>query len=400
MATAFVVWGIGLGYVYNRLFDLGKATQSDEEQPMATVSVINRRQFLMQVGAATATVTVVGAGIGLLSKPSSDSDVLGASLNAEFDPETALNLPNANDPVVAAPGTRPEYTPIENHYRIDISSGRPPRIEAESYILPITGLINNPVELTLDQIQNDYEPMHQYITMSCISNRLGGDLISTTRWTGVSMQRILELIDPKPEATHIKITAADGFDEYVALDLIREDETIMLTYAWDGAPLRQRHGFPLRIHIPNRFGMKQPKWITEMEFVDEWQEGYWVRRGWSRDAIAVTTSVIDTIAADMMIIDAENNAMHIPIGGIAWAGARSIEKVEIRIDGGEWVEAELRSPLSQKTWVVWRYEWLFEAGRHEFEVRCVDGNGDPQIESSRGTRPDGATGIHDVTVNL
>jgi len=397
ISITFILWGLANGWVYARL-----TASTSTEQPEASVTALNRRQFLVQLGGSAATVTVIGAGLSALINDRLDEELSEEQIEqvAASAEELLAELPNANAEVMPAPGTRPEYTPLDDHYRIDISSGRPPQLDAAEYVLPITGLVENPVELTLDQIQNDWEPMNQFITMSCISNRLGGDLISTTLWTGISMQHILDLVQPTEEATHIKITAADGFDEFVDLNVIREDETVMLTYAWDNQPLRVRHGFPLRIHIPDRFGMKQPKWITGMEFVPQWEEGYWVRRGWSEEARAVTTSVIDTIAADMMIIDADTEDMRVPIGGIAWGGNRGISKVEVRVNQGEWQETQVRAPLSDRTWVIWRYDWSFSEGNHIFEVRCVDGEGTPQIESERGVRPDGATGIHEDKVSL
>lgn len=144
--------------------------------------------------------------------------------------------------------------------------------------------------------------------------------------------------------------------------------------------------------------MKQPKWITAVEVTDQYEEGYWVRRGWDEVAQVKTTSVIDTVAVDAILGDGDQRG--VPVGGIAWAGDRGISKVEVRVDGGEWQAAQLRSPLSETTWVIWRYDWPFEAGHHLFEVRCVDGNGTPQIERRSDVRPSGATGIHKRQADL
>jgi DMSO/TMAO reductase YedYZ molybdopterin-dependent catalytic subunit len=383
VAAVFVGWGLAAGYTFYRLSAVSPTAETE-----ASATALNRRQFLIQLGGAAATITVVGAGLGALLRntPSAPPE--------ESIQTNAAELPNADNAVSPAPGTRPEYTPLDQHYRIDINTGGPPRIDLENYTLKITGLVEEPLELTLDEIQG-YEPMSQYITMSCISNRLAGDLISTTLWTGTSMQHILERAKPTPEATHIKIKAADGFDEVVALDVIRQDERVMLTYAWDNEPLCERHGAPLRIHIPDLYGMKQPKWITEMEFIPAWEEGYWVRRGWDKEARVRATSVIDTVATEAAYEDGDRTL--IPVGGIAWAGARGISRVEVQVDDGDWVEAQLRSPLSDKTWVIWRYDWPFEAGEHRFAVRCIESDGTSQIETVAGVRPSGATGIHSVS---
>jgi len=390
---AFVLWGLALSYLWNNL-TFANVSATDKT---VSAEALDRRSFLVRVGAGTATIFVVGAGVGALMRRTT-TEAVNTLPAASVDPSAtqavvnAEPLPNAGDPVVAAPGTRPEITPIDNHYRIDINSV-PPTVEEVGYVLPILNAMNGNelvAEMTLDEIRS-MPATDAYITMSCISNRLGGDLISTTRWTGVSMQYFLEQVGVPEGATHLRITSADGFDEVVALDIIAEDERVMLAYAWDGEPLRQRHGFPLRIHIPNRFGMKQPKWITQMEFLNADQDGYWVRRGWSKDALVRATSVIDTVAVnDHMEIDGRTL---IPVGGIAWASVRGISRVEVRVDGGEWQEAQLRSPVSDRTWTIWRYDWEFSEGSHQFEVRCQEGDGTPQVEAVNPVRPDGATGI-------
>ncbi len=172
----------------------------------------------------------------------------------------------------------------------------------------------------------------------------------------------------------------------------------MLAYAWDGLPLTAEHGFPLRIYLPDRYGMKQPKWIERIEALSDWEPGYWVRRGWDRDARMKATSVIDVVGPEPMR-NAQGELV-VPIGGIAHAGTRTISRVEVRVDGGEWEPAELREPLSPMTWVLWRYEWPFSAGNHTFEVRCFDGQGAAQLTDRAPPHPSGAQGLHSVTRTL
>lgn len=174
----------------------------------------------------------------------------------------------------------------------------------------------------------------------------------------------------------------------------------MLAYEWDGVPLRARHGFPLRVYIPDLYGMKQPKWIESIEAVDAWAPGYWVQRTWDRTAQIRATSVIDTVATNMMLGAAQAGDMAIPIGGVAHAGARGISKVEVKVDDGAWQQAELREPMSGLTWVLWRFEWPFEPGEHTFTVRCTDGNGETQITERRPPHPSGATGLNNEQVML
>jgi hypothetical protein len=145
--------------------------------------------------------------------------------------------------------------------------------------------------------------------------------------------------------------------------------------------------------------MKQPKWITKMEFIDAWEPGYWVQRGWDKDAFVRTTSVIDVVAtANVYTV---NGTKMVPIGGMAWSGARGISKVEVKVDDGAWTSVQLRKPpLSDKTWILWRYDWPFTAGLHTFYVRCAEADGTPQIETDADVEWSGATGIDSVTATL
>ncbi len=391
IVMVFAGWGTALENLYDRLVVLPPA----DPVPTGEVKVLDRRRFLIQVGGAAAAITVVGAGIGALA---------GGGEALAGDEESSLpawsdshKLPNADDPLVPAPGTRPEFTSVRNHYRIDINS-LPPVVHENDWTLLVAGLVDNQLELTLDDLRTKYTPVDQFVTLSCISNPLGGDLISTQRWTGVPLKEILKDVRPKAEAVSLKITSADGFDESLSLAKAMTDERIMLTYAWDGLPLTTSHGFPLRIYIPDLYGMKQPKWIVAIEVSDSEEEGYWVRRGWDQVAQVNTTSVIDTIAGDQLVQSGGQTL--VPIGGMAFAGKRGISKVEVRVDDGEWVEAKLRAPLSETTWVIWRYDWPFVAGDHLFYVRCYDSTGARQIEAERGERPSGATGIFRKFVRL
>jgi DMSO/TMAO reductase YedYZ molybdopterin-dependent catalytic subunit len=172
---------------------------------------------------------------------------------------------------------------------------------------------------------------------------------------------------------YLDITCGDGFHETVDLDLIASDERIMLCYEWDGNRLLVGHGFPQRVWIPDLYGMKQPKWITEIEVVEEYKEGFWVRRGGDPVVRVRTTSVVDTVAVN--VVYESNGQQLVPIGGFAFAGDRGVSRVEVRTDNGDWQKARLRSPLSATTWVVWRYYWPFTAGNDVMEARCAEGDG-------------------------
>lgn len=400
LALLFLVWGLVYSFSLRRLLSIPQSGQAEATPDTLAAERVGRRQFLVRLGASTATITVLGGGVGALLARS-ERRRLQAALESSMAHETEGGsnspFPNANDPVSPAPGTRPEYTPLKDHYKVFIRT-EPTVIDAASYVLPITGLVDRPLMLTLDELRQNYTPREQYVTLSCISGRVGTTLISTTQWTGASLQEVLADAGVRPEAQYLNITSGDGFHETVSLALIEEDARIMLCYDWDGNPLPVDHGFPLRVWIPDRFGMKQPKWITGIEVTDTYEEGYWVSRNWDEDAIVQTTSVIDTVAVEAIIQDGGQQL--VPVGGIAFAGARGISGVEVRVDGGSWQQARLRTPLSDTTWVIWRFEWPFSAGEHTFEVRCVDGQGTPQIAQERPARPSGATGIHSRQASL
>ena len=399
LLALFLVWGVALREGYIRL-GVVRDEDAAPEAPAASVRVLDRRQFLIRMGGATATITVASTALGSLLAAAARRELdeeLGATMAHEIQASTGAPFPNAGDPLMPAPGTRPEYTPLKDHYKVFIRV-EPTIIDGETWTLPIMGAVENPMTLTLDDIRNNYDSHSQFVTISCISGRIGTDLISTTHWTGARLQDILEDVKPTDKARYLYITSGDGFYETVDLDLIASDERIMLAYDWDGNPIPLDHGFPLRIWLPDRFGMKQPKWITGIEVAEEYKDGYWVERGWSKEAIVKATSVIDTVAAHAAY--ERDGQTLVPVGGIAFAGARGISKVEVRVDGGPWQEAMLRMPLSETTWVIWRFDWPFQSGRHEFEVRCAELDGTPQIEEEQGNRPNGATGIHSKSARL
>jgi DMSO/TMAO reductase YedYZ molybdopterin-dependent catalytic subunit len=403
---AFLLWGATLGWTRERLRAPDDATRA----PVATAATraepdddagrrlpritivsqpIDRRTFVVRLAGASAVITVAGAAVGMRlsgGTPSYEPGELWSANNA---------LPPAD--LEPAPGTRPEFTPLAEHYRIDINTSSPV-VDPEQWRLRVTGLVERPLALTLDELRA-YEQMHLFVTLACISNPIAGDLIGTTRWTGVSLQRLLPDLALDPAASHLHIASADGFFEILPLDVARADERVMIAYAWDGVPLPREHGFPLRLYIPDRYGMKQPKWIDSIEATSQWEPGYWVQRGWSREARMRTTSVIDTVA-ERAIVRREGGPPLVPIGGMAHAGARGISRVEIRVDEGAWRPAQLRRPLSELTWVLWRYDWPFQEGRHTFTVRAFESDGTPQIAEESSVRPDGATRLHDVRSSL
>ncbi len=296
--------------------------------------------------------------------------------------------------IMPVQGTRPELTPNASFYRIDINL-EPPRIDAADWRLAVDGLVDRPLSLSLDELRA-MPSVSQVITLECISNRVGGDLIGTSLWTGVRLRELLDRAGIQPAARAIHVRAADGFYESVELADMNDPRTL-LVYAMNREPLPDIHGFPLRIYIPNRHGMKQPKWITQLHVADRDGPGYWVDRGWSRTAIPHTTSVIDTVGTPLD----RGSSRVVPVGGIAYAGARGISRVEVQVDDGPWQPASLVAPpLGPLCWVLWRYDWPYAPGSHTFRVRAFDGTGAPQDVRVAPPHPSGATGIHELAAKV
>lgn len=397
LAVLFVAWCWGLARLITLL----------EQKPLAKKEgELSRRQFLAVSGASLAATALGAWGISKLfgeepaptagPNPTASAIAERAPFGAELTsgPAASPSPEELAARIAPAEGTRPELTSNQDFYRIDINT-LPPNVQADEWRLHITGLVDSPLELTLDQIRA-MPPQTQILTMQCISNPVGGDLTSSSRWTGVPAEILLAEAGVQASAMGAFITSTDGFYEFVSMEDL-EDERCMFVYAMNGELLPQEHGFPLRIYIPNRYGMKQPKWIETIEMVAEPMTGYWVERGWDQQAHPEIVSVVDTVVVDP---DQGENGMAI-CGGIAWAGTRGISKVEVQVDEGAWQAAELiEPPLSSLNWLLWRYAFPRLAGRHRVSVQAYDGEGQLQISNYTSPGPGGATGIHFINVDL
>jgi DMSO/TMAO reductase YedYZ molybdopterin-dependent catalytic subunit len=387
--------------------------------PLAPASArgLSRRDFIALTGGGVASLIVLGLGLRSFRQqstaPAIDVPVTGspsAGGSGAVQPTAPAPLfgpqytsgPDASpsvsvlaERIAAAPGTRPEITPVDKFYRIDINA-LPPVVDSKGWNLNIKGLVQKPLTLSLANLRAR-PSITQAVTMQCISNPVGGDLTGTNFWTGVPFKDVLAEAGLAPNAKGVAISAVDGFYEYVPLNEAMDERTL-LVYAMNGEPLTVEHGFPLRIYIPNHYGMKQPKWITDMQVTDTSGPGYWVDRGWVPQAIVKTVSVIDTTQVDKTQLQQNGSTA---LGGIAWAGERGISKVEVQVDNGDWVEAALRTPtFSPLTWVQWRYDWKAVPGRHTIAVRATDGQGNLQETAPSDPGPDGATGIDTISITV
>lgn len=289
----------------------------------------------------------------------------------------------------------PEVTPVEEFYIVS-KNLLDPGIRAEDWRLRLTGSVNKVVQLDYDDIKA-MPAVKQYATLQCISNDVGGDLMGNALWTGVPLKKVIELAGPKAEVTHVLFRCEDDYMESLPLERAVLEE-VLLTYEMNGARLTEKHGYPLRLLAPGKYGMRNPKWITEIVLASADKPGYWVERGWSSNAEMNTSSRID-IPSPGDVLTPGTLRVH----GVAFSGKRGIWRVEVSTDGGAtWDNARVKSPLSPYTWVLWQYDWLVPSREAQVSVlaRATDGNGDVQTAEEAPPYPDGATGYPRVPVFL
>jgi len=234
--------------------------------------------------------------------------------------------------------------------------------------------------------------VEQYQTLECISNEVGGDLIGNARWTGVRVRDILRLAGVRPEARTIIWRSADGYSEAVSID-VAMDAAALLAFGMNGAPLPPQHGAPVRVLLPNRYGMKQPKWLISIVVAGREVDGDHARRGWS------TQAVVKPASAFVAAARAESGGDAVWLGGWAFAGSRGVARVELSDDGGtSWTPAAVKESLGANCWQFWQATWTPRApGEYRLLVRALDGAGELQPARFRRA-PDGAEGYHEIRV--
>jgi len=293
------------------------------------------------------------------------------------------------------PGLPPEITPNDKFYVVSKNVIRDPDIDAQRWRLQVRGLVDQPTTLTYQELRR-LPSFNQYLTLQCISNEIGGDLISTADWRGVALGDLLRRAGVRGNAVDVVLKSEDGYTDSIPIEKALQTDT-MLAYEMNGEALPKNHGYPVRLLVPDIYGMKNVKWVTEIEVVDYDFKGYWMVRGWSDVAIMNTTSRIDAPRQGATLRGGANY-----IGGVAVAGQRGIQRVEVSVDDGQtWAPATVKPGLGQNTWALWLYEWNAPQGPGpdaRIMVRATDGRGVVQESTVQPTLPDGATGYHSITV--
>ncbi|MEV4346047.1 molybdopterin-dependent oxidoreductase [Actinoplanes sp. NPDC049596] len=349
-----------------------------------------RRRFLKMLGLAGGLAVVGGVAGRLLT---------GRQAVQQARSEVVLPPPRQTPPTVPAgaqvPGVTPYVSPNADFYRIDTAL-YPPQVDPSTWQLRIHGMVRNPITLTWEQLLQ--RPMiERYVTLACVSNEVGGDLIGNALWLGTPIKELLDEADPLPEADQVVQRSVDGWTCGTPTAVLRDGRDALLTVGMNGEPLPVDHGFPVRMVVPGLYGyVSACKWITEIEltrFADF--DAYWVPRGWSAQGPIKTESRIDTPRDG-----AKRAPGTVVVGGVAWAQHTGIAKVEVQVDDGPWAEATLAATVSADTWRQWSYQWQATEGEHRLRVRATDLKGETQTSTPAPPDPDGATGWHAVKVAI
>lgn len=271
-----------------------------------------------------------------------------------------------------------------------------PQVNPELWRLEIAGLIERRREYTYQQVTS-LPAINQETTLMCISNQVGGGLMSNAVWKGVPLRHFIEDAGPHTGATEVVLRAVDGYDDTIPLTKAMEPTTLVV-YEMNGSALPSIHGYPVRVIVPGLFGEKSVKWITRIELVDHDAKGFYEKQGWGPDFTIPTHSRFDGPDLSKPLSLGAN----VPLKGVAFAGDRGVTRVEVSFDdGNQWQEVSISTPGSRLTWALWNYDWRPEKhGEYKLVVRATDGNGALQTKEERWTAPHGATGYHKVTARV
>ncbi len=378
-------------------------------------TMVGRRGFLM-LGGLAAVLGLAAAGVGraladrgpqassapkplkLPEKSPSDTPEKGAGAEEAVKHETLP--PPPKDASIEAPGMVPLITPANSFYLIDTALVSP-RIDVNSWKLSVKGAVDNPIELSYKDLLG-MSTREADITLSCVSNVVGGGLVSNGRWTGVLLSDVLA----EAGVSRDKITrssrqlvgrSVDGFTTGFRTDIALDGREALVAFGLNGSELPIKHGYPVRLVVPGLYGyVSATKWLSEIELTSWNFDAYWIQRTWSKEGPIKTQSRIDTVQDGEQL-----SAGKIPVGGIAWAPHRGIERVELSTDGGQtWNQTRLAKQLAIDTWRQWIYDWDARPGEYTLMVRATDGEGVTQTATQAPPHPSGATGYDTVGVTV
>ncbi|WP_026820674.1 molybdopterin-dependent oxidoreductase [Arthrobacter castelli] len=362
-------------------------------QPLSAGAGMQRRKFLGATAVSAAAGVVGGLVSGSLRQAQSAATALRSAVQLPRPASGSKPIPDAA--TLKLDGISALVTDTDTFYRID-TAFTVPRIDPTTWRLKVTGMVEQEVEIDFGQLRA--RPLiERYITLACVSNPIGGELIGNAKWLGWPIRDLLAQASPAADADMVLSTSADGWTAGTPLEVLTDNRDAMLAIGMNDAPLPFEHGFPVRMVVPGLYGyVSATKWVTELKvtrFADD--VAYWTTRGWAARGPIKTSSRIDT---------PRNGANRPPgrlrLGGMAWSQHVGIRAVEVKVDDGEWQPAELAAAISTDTWRQWVADVDLEPGERELTVRAIDRNGDVQIGEFAPPIPSGATGYHSITVQI
>ncbi len=389
LALALLLWSARRTFQPGRMGDPRTPADAEKDAPLATGPDRGpgRRGFVL----TAAGVLAVSGSAGALGRVLPSLGGAGSRSSLALPPaaDPLPPLPAATD--LGIPGLPPFTTPNREFYRIDTAL-TVPRLDSTRWTLRVHGMVDRPFEIDMDELLA-MELVEADITMTCVSNQVGGDLVGNTRWLGFPLAALLRRAGVRSGADQVLSTSDDGWTCGTPTEVVMDGRDALLAVGMGGEPLPHAHGYPARMVVPGLYGfVSATKWVTDIKltrFEDE--QPYWAQRGWAVRAPVKTMSRVDVPAPLGRVGSGD-----VVLAGVAWAQRRGIDAVEVRVDEGEWRLAELAAVPGIDTWVQWVAETAVEPGRHSVEVRATDATGFAQPSERVEPIPDGATGRHKV----
>ncbi len=353
---------------------------------------VDRRRFLGWAGGAVAVGALAALGGYALQAGSRAVTAIRETIAL---PRPAARATVASGADLGIDGLAPVITPNVDFYRIDTALAVP-AVEPSTWSLRVHGLVEREVTSTWDELLA--LPLEESVTtLACVSNEVGGGLIGNAVWLGYPIRELLARAAPTADADMVLSRSVDGFTASTPLPVLEDDRNAILAVGMNGEPLPAEHGFPVRMVVPGLYGyVSATKWVVDLEVTRfDAASAYWTDRGWSERGPIKLSSRIDVPRGGQAL-----TAGPITVAGVAWHQHVGIEGVEVQVDDGPWEPAELAPAISIDTWVQWHYRWDAAAGTHTLRARAIDADGEVQTAKRQGVVPDGATGLHERSVEV
>lgn len=368
-----------------------KRTKAAPESPeVSTHASTTRRQFIF-FSALTLVGSLLATGLAKYLSTARDLSIAAReSLRLPTPRHKIAPIPPSAQ--IQIPGMPQFLTPNVDFYRIDTALSVP-QLDPEHWSLRIHGMVEHEFSMSFGQLL-EQDLVESYMTLTCVSNPVGGDLVGNAKWLGYPLRLLLERAVPLPGADMVFSTSSDGFTASTPLEALTDQRMALLAVGMNGQPLPFEHGFPVRMVVPGLYGyVSATKWVVDLEvtrFADKL--AYWSSRGWSeRGPIKLSSRV------DVPRNNASVPANSLVLGGTAWAQTRGISAVELSLDDGPWIKAALGDEVTTDTWRQWRYVWeSAPVGHHVVKVRAINGRGEVQSGELASPAPNGASGWHQI----